>query len=139
SPEPTPAALEPSAAFAAPPRTERKLKSTLLGVAPPDDDDDDDDDEESTMVARVPDELLAQAAGAAGDEETAHFREVFAQFKAMKEQCGEPTAGLTFEKFRVTLDKNREQITKRHGARRVRFTVYTKNGKAALKATPIKD
>ncbi len=143
-PEPEPEAVSvppPSApAIEAPPQSsKRKLKSTLLGVAPPDDDDDDDDDEESTMVARVPQELLAQTAGDPSDEETAHFREVFQQFRAMKEQCGEPTASLTFDKFKVTLEKNRDQIVKRHGARRVRFTVYAKNGKAALKATPIKD
>ncbi|MEZ4336783.1 MAG: MXAN_5187 family protein [Sandaracinaceae bacterium] len=138
-PDPVPAAPASKAQpIEAPPQSSRKkLKSTLLGVAPPDDDDD-DEDEESTMVARVPEELLAASAGSS-DEETAHFREVFQQFKAMKEQCGEPTASLTFEKFRVTLEKNRDQIVKRHGARRVRFTVYAKNGKAALKATPIKD
>ena len=89
------------------------------------------------MVARVPQELLDQSASSASEEEK-HFREVFEQFVAMKKKCGEPTAGLTFEKFAVTLRKNRDQIVQRHGASKVRFTVYEKNGKAALKATPIK-
>jgi hypothetical protein len=56
----------------------------------------------------------------------------------MKRQCGEATANLTFEKFAVTLRKNKDQILSRHGAAKVRFTVYEKDGKAALKATPIK-
>ena len=123
---------------AAPPRSSKKrLKSTLLGVAPPEDDDDDDGDE-ATMVASIPKELLERSASGQ-DEEQAHFREVFEKFVALKEKNGEPTAKLTFEKFAVTLRKNRDQIVNRHGAKRVRFTVYEKNGKAALKATPIKD
>ncbi len=95
------------------------------------------------MVARVPEALLAQSAsqplgGGANDEE-AHFREVFAQFVETKKQCGEAVTGLTYEKFVVTLRKNRDQIVSRHGASKVRFTVYVKSGKAALKATPIRD
>jgi hypothetical protein len=53
-------------------------------------------------------------------------------------QCGEPTAGLTYEKFQGTLEKNKAAILARHPADRVRFTVYVKDGKAALKASPVK-
>jgi hypothetical protein len=88
------------------------------------------------MVAERPEELLRQAAA---DEEEAHFQETFEQYVAMKEKCGESTAGLTFEKFAQTLRKNRDQIVARHGAKGVRFSVYEKNGKAALKAAPVKD
>ncbi|HEY8431563.1 MAG TPA: MXAN_5187 family protein [Sandaracinaceae bacterium] len=133
-----PAGLAPATTSAATPAAQRKqLKRTLLGVPPP---TDDDDDEGQTMVARVPEELIAQSASTPlEDDEEAHFREVFQQFVETKKQCGEPTAGLTYEKFAVTLRKNRDQIVSRHGARRVRFTVYVKAGKAALKATPIRD
>ena len=49
------------------------------------------------------------------------------------------TAELTFDKFCVTLRKNREQImTSRPDAASVRFSVYVKEGKAALKASPTK-
>ncbi|MDH5491512.1 MAG: hypothetical protein OEY14_06120, partial [Myxococcales bacterium] len=99
--------------------------------------DDFDDDEGATKIAAIPEELLA-AAGDTASAEEAHFRDVFDKFVAMKKKCGEPTAGLTFQKLRKTLEKNREQIVKRHGAKRVTFTVYVKNGKAALKATPHK-
>ena len=117
----------------------KQLKRTLLGVPLPAEDD--DEDEGATMVARVPEELLAQSASHAlgGDDEDKHFREVYQQFVDTKKQCGEPTAGLTFDKFVVTLRKNRDQIVNRHGARKVRFTVYVKEGKAALKATPIRE
>ena len=38
-----------------------------------------------------------------------------------------------------TLRKNRDTLIQRHGAKRVKFSVYVKDGKAALKANPIKD
>jgi len=104
-----------------------------------------EEEDGATMVARVPEELLAKsmaAAAAAGEsdaEQEAHFKDVFEQFVATKKQCGEPVAGLTYDKFVVTLRKNRDQIVKRHDAAKVRFTVYVKDGKAALKATPIRD
>lgn len=102
----------------------------------------DDEEEGATMVAQVPEELLARAGQAATggvSEEEKHFREVYDKFVATKRQCGESTASLTFDKFSGTLRKNRDAIIKKHGARRVRFTVYVKEGRAALKATPVKD
>jgi hypothetical protein len=103
-------------------------------------DDEDGDDEDATMVASIPQELLAQSTTeSAANEEDRHFREVFDRFVALKKECGESTAGLTFDKFVVTLRKNRDAILSRHEAARVRFTVYTKAGKAALKATPLKE
>ena len=35
--------------------------------------------------------------------------------------------------------KNRDDLKSKTGCREVRFTVYVKDGKAALKATPVKD
>lgn len=68
------------------------------------------------------------------DEET-EWKGVFEQFLALKEQCGEPTAGMTFEKFKTTLQRNKDALVQR-GATGVKFTVYVKEGKASLKATP---
>jgi hypothetical protein len=56
-----------------------------------------------------------------------------------KNQCGEPTEGFTYEKFRKTLVKNRDALVARQGVSRVRFSVYVKDGNAALKASPVKD
>lgn len=99
--------------------------------------DNDDDEDGATMVAQVSEELLAATQGSDPDEP--HFKETYNNFVETKKQCGEPTAGLTYDKFAQTLRKNREQIISKHGATRVRFTVYVKEGKAALKATPVKD
>ncbi len=75
----------------------------------------------------------------AGREDEAHYRDVFAQYVDVRKQCGESTAELSFEKFVVTLRKNRDQIMQtRPDTKDVRFSVYVKAGKAALKATPAK-
>ncbi len=76
-------------------------------------------------------------AAPAGDESDWH--KVYDEFVATKKQCGENTEGFTYEKFEQTLKKNRDALVQRHGAKRVKFSVYVKEGKAALKASPIKD
>lgn len=95
-------------------------------------------------AARLDGALLGSSAaesnganGVNGDE--AHFQDVFRNFVAMRQQCGEPADGLTYEKFAQKLQKNREQLISRYNCRTVRFQVYVKEGKAALKATPVKE
>lgn len=67
------------------------------------------------------------------------WRQVFDDFVRTKQECGEVIDGFTYEKFRGTLVKNREALIARHGVLRVKFAVYIKEGKAALKASPVKD
>ena len=62
----------------------------------------------------------------------------YADFIAMKKQYGEPTDKLTYEKFRGTLQRNKDALMARHGCTRVKFRVYEKQGRAALKASPVK-
>ena len=71
-------------------------------------------------------------------DEASHFREVYAQYLSLRRDCGEATEGLSFEKFELTLTKTRDQVLAKHPDKGVRFTVYVKEGKAALKAAPIK-
>ena len=68
-----------------------------------------------------------------------YFRQIFDQFVTTKKQCNESIAGLVFERFAEKLIKNRDDLMAKTGCREVRFTVYVKDGKAALKATPVKD
>lgn len=82
---------------------------------------------------------LAPTPAEDGESGDAYFKQVFEQFVAMKKSCNEPTSGLTLEKFTDKLLKNREDLMSKTGCRDVRFTVYVKDGKAALKATPVKD
>ncbi|MCL2448356.1 MAG: cache domain-containing protein [Polyangiaceae bacterium] len=98
------------------------------------------DDDDATMVGAVPAELLAKATGdGATADETAEWLSVYDDFVRTKRQCGEPVDGLTFEKFSHTLKKNRDALIQRHACKRVRFSVYVKDGRASLKAAPVKD
>jgi hypothetical protein len=69
----------------------------------------------------------------------AEWQTVYEEFIRTKRECGEPTDGLTFEKFQQTLKKNRDALMQRHGCKRVKFSVYVKEGRASLKATPVRD
>lgn len=122
---------------------------------------------EATRVAMIPSELLQQAkaqpraetktalnpalqknavtrpapaiAAANVNPDEAHWQDIYRDFVATREKCGEPADGLTYEKFKQKLQKNREQLVAKYNCRTVRFQVYVKEGKAALKATPVKD
>ncbi|MBP9112076.1 MAG: hypothetical protein KBF88_04670 [Polyangiaceae bacterium] len=78
-------------------------------------------------------------ASTAKDTETIEWVAVYEDFVKTKKQCGEAIEGLTFEKFQHTLKKNRDALIQRHGCKRVKFSVYVKDGKASLKATPVKE
>ena len=104
----------------------------------------DKDDDEATMVAAIPKEVLAAATGEhralkAAKDENAEWMSVYEDFVRTKKECGESTDGLTFEKFSHTLKKNRDALIERHGCKRVKFSVYVKEGRASLRATPVKD
>jgi hypothetical protein len=73
------------------------------------------------------------------EEEDAHFRHVFDDFVETKRSCGEPTTGLTQAKFLQKLRDNKAALLAKHACRTVRFSVYVKDGKAALRATPIRE
>ena len=77
--------------------------------------------------------------GASGPAEDPYFKSVYEQFVAVKKSCNESTSGLTYQKFAEKLVKNRDDLKSKTGCKEVRFTVYVKDGKAALKATPVKD
>ena len=80
----------------------------------------------------------APAAAGPAPDEIVEWRKVYEDFLALKKQCNEPTANLTFEKFQGTLQRNKDALVARHACSRVKFTVYVKEGKAALKASPVK-
>jgi hypothetical protein len=76
------------------------------------------------------------AAAEESDEE--HWRSIHAEFLRVRAQCGEPTDGLGYDRFRPKLERNKQQLVEKHACRTVRFSVYVKDGKAALRATPVK-
>lgn len=98
----------------------------------------DDDILASKSAITLPPREAAAALATAADEET-YFRSVFDEFVELKTRCGESTTGLTYAKFVDKLRKNKDELMAKPGTVGVRFSVYVKDGKAALKATPVKD
>lgn len=136
APPPPPPASDPFAAA--------MQRQQAVEPEPPPDSGEGEFNPEATVVAAVPAALLRatsrqEPAKPAGDPDEPHFKQVFQEFQTTREKCGEPADGLTFDKFLVKLKKNREQLVEKYKCKTVRFTVYVKDGKAALKATPVRD
>jgi hypothetical protein len=95
----------------------------------------------SSSLARTPEAVgtADELAHGEGEDLELYLRQTYKEFLAIKKQCGENTENLTFERFATKLRKNREEILREQSCTRVKFQVYIKDGKAALKATPIKE
>jgi hypothetical protein len=105
-----------------------------------------------TAVMQMSPELLSQLREAAaespskpvlpapeppkGKPDEAVFREVFDKFVSTRKSCGE-AGELSYAKFVQRLEESRAAVIDKHHCKDVRFEVYVKNGKAALKATPV--
>jgi hypothetical protein len=96
------------------------------------------DEADLAPITGGPDATRVIASADDGDEET-HFKNIFNDFVATKRECGESIAGLTLDKFKDKLRGNKDALMSKHQCRTVRFAVYVKDGRAALKATPIRD
>ena len=72
------------------------------------------------------------------EEEDAQWAGVHREFLRLRTDCGESVEGLTWDRFRDKLRRNRDSLAQKYACRTVRFQVYVKDGKAALKATPIR-
>ncbi|HEX2732760.1 MAG TPA: MXAN_5187 family protein [Polyangiaceae bacterium] len=94
---------------------------------------------EAGSVAPVPAAEAPKPAEAQSSDPQGEWQAVFQEFLRVKGECGESTTSLTYEKFEGTLKRNRDAIVNKHGVGRVKFTVYVKDGKAALKASPVKE
>jgi hypothetical protein len=70
-------------------------------------------------------------------DEEAHLRETFDKFLAMRAETGE-SVHLSYDRFATKLRQNRDQLLARGNVRGVRFTVYKKDGRAAIKASAIR-
>ncbi len=66
-----------------------------------------------------------------------YYREVFDELVATKAACGESVETVDFKRFRAKLRRTRKALMERFKCQDVRFRVYVKDGKAALKAAPV--
>jgi hypothetical protein len=112
---------EPLPAAAPPPVAEPALAPAMEPPPPP-----------------VPTAPAPGPAAPAGGVDEEHWHQVYEEFLLIRRQCGEPADGLTYEKFRQKLLKNRDSLIEKYGCKVVRFQAYVKDGKAALKATPVR-
>ena len=113
----------------------------------------------STRVAPIAEELLQQSrpverpqtlshsgtfriTGSRADGEPAtdseYFKTLYEEFLDTKRRCGERTDNITLDRFVNRLARNKQALVDRYNCRTVRFQVYVKDGRAALKATPVK-
>lgn len=106
-----------------------------------------------TVVRPIPMALLDATAGrdpdrtAVGPAPTApagrdalerYYEQIFEEFLEIKKRCGEPAA-VEYRRFRARLVRTRKTLMERFNCVDVRFRVYVKDGRAALKAAPILD
>jgi len=68
----------------------------------------------------------------------ASWRGVYEEFLRARVKHGEAVDGVTWDRFSEKLRKNRNLLAEKYACRTVRFQVYVKDGKAALKATPVR-
>ncbi len=99
-------------------------------------DDDDSSKGAETVIASVPEELLRESQNFIENNRENEFKSVFNKFYEMKIELGEPTNSLTESAFIKKLKDTEKKLITSNKCKKVEFTVYNKNGKAALKATP---
>lgn len=66
------------------------------------------------------------------------FKQLYEQYVETQKQCGEDTGKFTLEQFVSRLAREKDRLIKRYQCKNVKFSVYIKDGKTSLKATPQK-
>ncbi len=82
-------------------------------------------------------DAISLAAATAGDRES-YYQRIYTEFVETKTACGESVEGFTYEKFAKKLRKQSDDLLGRADVKDVEFSVYVKDGKAALRAKVIK-
>ncbi len=70
--------------------------------------------------------------------DNACFKQLYEQYVETQKQCGEDTGKFTLEQFVSRLAREKDRLIKNYNCKNVKFSVYIKDGKASLKATPQK-
>jgi hypothetical protein len=86
---------------------------------------------ENERLAR-PDPPPAKAVRAAGGAD------LFESYRSAREACGQGTEGLTQDKLQSLVARQEFQIREKFGCRSVQFRVVVEDGKAKLKARPVR-
>jgi Double sensory domain of two-component sensor kinase len=94
--------------------------------------------EPSAEILRSAEIMRPTEAESDEDPDQAHFNQVFEEYLALRQKCGESIVGLSVEKFTAKLRSNREQLVAKYNCKTAHFTVYEKDGKAAIRAVPVR-
>ena len=65
-------------------------------------------------------------------------QDLFDSYVSAREACGQGSAGITREKLDALVAKQSAQLRARSGCQEVKFRVVVENGKAKLKASPVR-
>ena len=87
------------------------------------------DNDDEVSLASVTDEK---------PDRESYYKQIYNEFVETKVACGENTDGFTYEKFAKKLRKQSDSLLARAEVTDVEFSVYVKDGKAALRAKVIK-
>ena len=71
------------------------------------------------------------------DNEEAYLAQVFQDYMALRDKLGETTPS-NREKFIFSLRQNSQKLKEKFKCSKVRFTVFEKEGKASVKAAPVR-
>jgi hypothetical protein len=66
------------------------------------------------------------------------MKEVYRKYLAAREECHQPTKGLTLEKLKRGIEEQKKKIGNKYGTEDVDIKVYIKNGSAKLAVVPKK-
>ena len=90
------------------------------------------------LQTAVPEKPPKQRRSTSMDAEAATHQNLFNEYLKCREKTGEPTTGVSFEKFSAQLSKQKESIREKYQCRDVEFYVSVDQGKTKLKAKPVK-
>ena len=74
----------------------------------------------------------------AADSEKKEREDVFDNYLAAREACGQSTSGITRKKLDALMRKQAAQLTGKLGCQEVKFRVVVADGKAKLKVSPVR-
>lgn len=86
----------------------------------------------------VPAATSSGAGGAASDDTDDRMKRLYRAYITAKKRTGESTDGLTYDRLVRTLRKQVPSIQAKTGCKQVDFKIEIKQGKAILKAVPVK-
>ncbi len=67
------------------------------------------------------------------------LKDVYEEYIAAREQCNEPTKGLSFDNMKKSLEAQKQKLAESKGVKDVDLKVYIKDGKAKIAIAPKKN